>query len=280
MIALNYMGLNSLMPFNLLLLLALGFVIINQLPLRQGLKNILHLSYIIRLLVAAVGDILPVSILSLPGKGKNAVRFINDAQDLSSEGLNEILASFDFSSEVWISVIAIIFFFLGKNSILILIFNCLLGTLSAYLVYLTTSIIYNSKIGKGAMLIASFFPYFIAVSAVELRESIIIYFLLLSIYNYIKWIKFDHIKSLIQAVLFSLLSGVFHGGILVIIVVYLIHYAVKVLHNISIVSIKPIKTVIGFIGIGLLLFYSYTLSLGYVKIFPIYQSLEQGTIST
>jgi hypothetical protein len=139
------------------------------------------------------------------------------AQYLNS-GIRDYLSS---NVSIYGKVIGFIYLFTGRMPLVIQYLNVLLGVITVFFVYM---IILELKGGKRrariGSLIAALFPTLSLFSVIILRESIITFLVTLSIYFFLKWLNTGNNLKAVFAVALMFITGLFHGAMLLIIVVY------------------------------------------------------------
>lgn len=81
--------------------------------------------------------------------------------------------------------LGIIYFIFGPNVIIARIIQALFGSFSAIIIYRIAKVLYNESIGRTASLFFIFFPVFVYYNALHLKETLMLYFTLLSIHSII-----------------------------------------------------------------------------------------------
>ncbi|WP_088007039.1 phospholipid carrier-dependent glycosyltransferase [Indiicoccus explosivorum] len=75
-----------------------------------------------------------------------------------------------------------------------------------------------------ALLIFTFMPTGIVMSSILLRESIIVFFISISLYQFICWFTGSNIGAFLQAAGWALAASVFHSGMIGFLIAYLLAY--------------------------------------------------------
>ncbi|MCL2019391.1 MAG: hypothetical protein FWG70_06470 [Oscillospiraceae bacterium] len=112
----------------------------------------------------------------------------------------------------------------------------IIGEFVNILLYLGTALVIRNtlifcRVSQKTKLISlavfCFFPWSILVSNVTLRESVILFFFVLSVSSFIKYLKNDSQKEFILSVVFGLTAGFFHSGAMIAVPVYVLFWFIK-----------------------------------------------------
>ena len=95
-------------------------------------------------------------------------------------------------------------------------------TVMFYLIKILNLLQINHKVKKLILIIVAFIPNYIIMSSILLRESLLILFLTISLYLFLKWWKSYSIYSLMWSFFFVLLASYLHSGAIANGLVYLI----------------------------------------------------------
>jgi hypothetical protein len=260
---------NYLVPF--LILLPLSVLAIRTSSFNLKVKFILTVSFVIKQLITIINEIDP-GMFSAPGKRTNAVTFHIMGTKLSKLNITEIFSSEYNYNEYWSSIIGLFYKFIGENNYFIIYINIILSLLTAIYVYKTVLKIKDEKSALWALGITSFFPGLLILSTVELRESVIIYFMMLSIYCFVLFIDKNKIVYISLAVLFIIISGIFHAGMLVLLLGYVFYLMINNINRASTFVVIGLFIVIGYFSI-------YFTPLFMNKAGPLINSLKNNTFS-
>lgn len=74
--------------------------------------------------------------------------------------------------------------------------------------------------------ILGFFPTYVILSSLLLRESFIIFFTTLSLFYFIKWYRFDGLVNMSCAFIFLFISSLMHSGMILVAVGYVIAFSI------------------------------------------------------
>lgn len=170
-------------------------------------------------------DIFAKDIFVLPGSGLDTEMFHGRAVTFANGG--DVGRGGNFST-----VIGYIYMLFGEQRILAQYF---ISLLSMYSIVITNKILELANISDRIKLISliliSFLPYFAILSSILLREMLVVFFVTMSLYYFIKWWESAHLKYFILAIIFPVFAAAFHSGAIAISVSYIfiyIFYDVKV----------------------------------------------------
>ncbi|QDY44831.1 hypothetical protein FK545_02800 [Planococcus glaciei] len=158
-----------------------------------------------------IWDIYGRNIFILPNSEGDAIGFKDSAVAISE---NILLISTDVYGGLYAKVMGALFYIVGPQLILGHYINVLLSISVIYIIYLILKMLeINTWVISVILLIAAFFPNSIIMSAIFLREMIISFFVILSLYHYIKWIKFGKTFNVFLCILFLSMASMFHSGV-------------------------------------------------------------------
>lgn len=208
----------KILPFIVIISMTITFIIDlgrNKLPKKMLL--ILFVVYFTRVLLLFF-DLYGRNLFVLPNSGFDSERFHGEAI--------HILQAKDFSEGSYYSgLIAIIYNFFGIERIISQYVNVLLSMNAILLTYKTLSLYnINKKITENATIIMALLPNYALLSSILLRESMIIFSVSISIYNFSLWLKKEKRWLLFLSVLWALVASVFHSGSVAILMSYAVFY--------------------------------------------------------
>lgn len=189
----------------------LFFVIIDFRKYHKKLTLILYSGYVARLL-AMLWDIYARNIFLFPGSGGDSERFLSTAIRISQ---NISLLSQEIYGDYYTKFLGIMFYSTGAERMIGQYINVLLGVsiiITLYNILKTLNI--NEKTIYIVITLIAFFPNAIVMSAILLRENLIIIFALLSFLFFLKWYKNGGLLNIFLSTLFLLLSSSFHAGVI------------------------------------------------------------------
>jgi len=163
-------------------------------------------------------DVYGRNIFILPHSGADSEVYYRQAL-FFSRNLSAILSDTGY---VYSKIIGFIFYFIGPQRMFGQYINILLGISIIFIIYKVLIILeINEKITKAIVLIAAFFPNSMVMSSIFLREMFIIFFVMLSLYYFIKWYKSARYIDMLISLITLGLASMFHSGVIGIIVGYL-----------------------------------------------------------
>ena len=116
-------------------------------------------------------------------------------------------------SGVYFRIVGLIYRLFGVQRINAQYFNVMLSMFTIFFVKkILAQIKLDKKIFNMGLLLIAFLPNYVIMSAILLRESVIIFLITMSLYHFIKWWKNQHTTNIVLAMLFSLAAGFFHSG--------------------------------------------------------------------
>lgn len=189
----------------------LFFVIIDFRKYNKKMALILYSGYVARLL-AMLWDIYAKNIFLFPGSGGDSERFLSTAIRITQ---NINLLSQEIYGDYYTKLLGIIFYSTGVERMIGQYINVLLGVsiiITLYIILKTLNI--SEKTIYIAITLLAFFPNAIVMSAILLRENLIVLFLLLSFLFFVKWYQNGGVLNIALSTLFLLLSSSFHAGVI------------------------------------------------------------------
>ncbi len=205
------------------LIVSLTFLIIGSffiLLKEVKIKKILFFAFLFRFLAAIISyteyNFLWLNIFPLEGATTNAVYFHDEAFRIYSNGFLDMLVNFsDYSSNFYSLFISLIYFVFGPYNIIPILINVIFGVLIVYRVFQFSSLLFNNKIAKLSSYFASLSPWMIIFCSTLLREAMVTYFILSSVYLLFKYYKNDKLKYLFYIFLYSVIYILLHGALLI-----------------------------------------------------------------
>ncbi|MDP4181990.1 MAG: phospholipid carrier-dependent glycosyltransferase, partial [Bacillota bacterium] len=121
--------------------------------------------------------------------------------------------------------VGIIYYFTGRTPFIAQYFNVFFGFFTVYFVYkLICEIGGSKKAALAGSFITAIFPTLNLYSAVILRENIITFFSLLSVYYFVKWLKSGKLFQIIISSVFLGVASSVHGAMIIVGGVYLFFF--------------------------------------------------------
>lgn len=126
---------------------------------------------------------------------------------------------------VYFRIVGIIYRLFGIQRVTAQYFNVLLSMFSIFLVKKTLVDLELSKRTRDlSLVLLSFLPFYIIMSSILLRESVIIFLITLSLYHFIKWWKTANLLNFTVAIICPLIAALFHSGSMAPTVAYVLVY--------------------------------------------------------
>lgn len=159
---------------------------------------------------------------NLPDSTSDAVSFEKTAWEFATAWIKGVEAGSHSSAYLYSKVIAVIYYFLDRTPLIAQFLNVIMGVAIIYFVYKAIIVLFNNKkAGYIGAFITAIYPTLNLYSAILLRESVIIFFFVLSFLFFSLWIKKGELKNIILSVIFIFISSMFHGGVFLAGLVYL-----------------------------------------------------------
>lgn len=236
------------------------------------LRRVIILGFVLRALLALVHAFW----FPLYGSGADAVRFERVAWELaeawrSGQPFELITGTYFYSF-----IIGIFYYILGRCPLLMQGINVFLGALIVYNVGAITRAIFDSRKGVIAAWITCLFPTLILFSAITLREIMLVFCFSLAVLFFVHWQMCNNNTVLLKSVFWLFISGLFHAGITVLLMVPFVFW-LKLLGK-DFWRVKSVSLISGVI-IGLILLFIISIPLnqgiGLEKI-PDIESLDKA----
>lgn len=176
-------------------------------------RLLLSFAYIIRL-IAMFWDIYGRSIFTFVGSGGDSEGFLRSAVYISNDlGL---LKGYVYGG-LYTKILGVISYITFPERILLQYLNVILGLFIILIIYkILKSLFIDEKVIRNSLIIISLFPMSIIHSAILLRENIISFFVILSLYYFIKWYKKKNLYNKIISMTLLGIASIFHSGVIVI----------------------------------------------------------------
>lgn len=141
---------------------------------------------------------------------------------LSSRAMKDI---FSIRTDFHFKYIASIYYALGRVTLFIQSINVFLSIATiVFIGKITEELVEDKKLVYEGIIMATLWPLFNIFVTTIIRESIIIFFTTLSIYQFIVWTKHCKNKYIIAAILYLFIASIFHSGVVYILLIYLCSY--------------------------------------------------------
>lgn len=209
------------------LFMAIFFLIIFLSRSNKNLFLILFLAFTIRSLTALTN----YYIFPFPDSlwDSRAVEFF--ALLYSNVNITTWIDTFGFSnhSSIFHFILSFFYYFFGRSPLILLGFSVFLGIMSIYIFYNTCFEIFtNRNVAFKSSLLLAFLPAHVLYSSLIMKEIVIVFIIISSIYFYVKWFKYNtHLSALLSFIIYSSLLF-FHSGLLVGIVPFVTAYLYRI----------------------------------------------------
>jgi hypothetical protein len=154
--------------------------------------------------------------------GGDAATFARHAAEYAAAGPAAVAGAFEFGSQLWTWLIAMVFLQTGESALLIAALNVCLGSLIVWNVHALALLIWGAQPARIAAWIVALHPFAAMFSAVTLREVVVVYPLTLAALYLARWGQQQRPAALGGAVALLALSGAFHQAGLVVLAFMLV----------------------------------------------------------
>lgn len=186
----------------------------------RKIRYIIILGYLLRVFIL-FWDLYARNIFSLSNSGADTEMFYKTSL-LISDNLAMIGST---RGGMYSNILGVLFSLIGPQRVVGQYLNVLLGISTVLMIYRILGILeINTRIKQIVIIVAAFFPNSIIFSAIFLREIFPIFFVLVSLYYFIKWFKGTQTKNILLAFLFLGLASTFHSGVIGISLGYIFAY--------------------------------------------------------
>ncbi len=173
-------------------------------------KNFLLVAFLLRFICVLINE---YELFTLPDSRDDARTFEQAARDFSRIYGYKIISDFFVADSFFISRILSIFYTtFGESKMMAQTISAFLGTMSVYLVFRLTIMIWDHASAIKAAWATAIFPTLILYSSLTLREPYIVFFLLIGLVGIESFFRKKNFFSLVQVVLSFYLLMLFHGG--------------------------------------------------------------------
>lgn len=167
---------------------------------------IIYSGFIIRIVIILIDLYVPsVNIFS---SGTDTEYFHSASLDIAN-GIMPLSEGRTF----YVTFLSGFYYLFGEQRVLAQLFNVVLWVFSA--IYLLKALLLfdlRKNLILFTLLIFTLLPNGMFMSSILLRESLIVFFITLSLYYFLKWLKFKNMKDYFFALLLSLPAMIFHAG--------------------------------------------------------------------
>ena len=221
-----------------------------------SVANILYAAFVIRVFVIILG----IDFITLPDSEGDAWFFELVAYEWSKLGfLNAIFNFPELNESFLISYIISIFYSLTDRSIVLAqSISLLFGVLSVFMSCVLAKKLWGDRTAIKVGWLTAFYPSLILYSTLVMREMYICFFLLVALNNVINWTNNGSYKSFFLATLSFIMAGIFHGGMYVGLIMFImlaISFNFKKILKMLINGIVTSKSSVAFALMITLIFY-------------------------
>lgn len=203
---------NILVAFNSLLILFFIFTGIKN----DIVKFFLIIFFLLRIFLLYI-DYYGKELVNVFHSGGDSERFYQWGIDISKNLslINEI------SYTTYTDFLGILYWIIGDQRLLSQFINVILGIWAIFVFYKILDLL-SLKDSKKLFFLSlySLYPQNIIFSSILLREALIQFFFIYSIFFFTKWLKTNNKINIFTTVLFVLLSSLFHSGMIISLLVY------------------------------------------------------------
>lgn len=186
---------------------------------KKNIRDIFIIGYSLRL-TGLFWDIFARKIFVLPHSGADTEGFYRAAL-LISENISNIGST----KELYVQINSFLFHLIGPQRIFAQYLNVLLGISTIYLFYKTMNILkIDTKIKNKMLIVVALFPTSVILSSVFLREMAPTFFVMLSLYYFMKWYQHPRYTYMFLSFVYIGIASTFHSGVIGIAIGYLFSY--------------------------------------------------------
>ena len=181
--------------------------------LRPNISKILYGALIVRVLVMLIGHYL----VALPDSTADAISFEREAWSLAQGGFFNAIDNYAGGPNAkfvsWL--IAIPYSLFGRSILMAQSMSLFFGIGCVFLGWELAKIIWDKQTANKVGWVIALFPSLILYSVLVMRETYIVFFLIVALYGVVTWIKDNNYKSLVLAILGFLGATFFHGALMI-----------------------------------------------------------------
>lgn len=172
-------------------------------------KNFLLLAFFLRATFVVLHQ---YDFITLPDSQFDAQKFEGLARDFSrNSGLSVVFSFFNTDSFLISRIISIFYTIFGESKMMAQSISVGLGVGSVYLVYKLCLILWDRHSAKKAAWVTAIFPTLVLYSCLTLRESYIVFFLLIGMLSIVKFTRNNSFTSFLQVIFSFFILVFFHG---------------------------------------------------------------------
>ena len=173
------------------------------------LKDFILVAFLLRTLCVLINE---YEIIILPDSQDDARTFELIARKFSSNyGLTIVLDFFKNDSLLMSRFISIFYTIFGESKMMAQCISVIIGTLSVYMVYYLSNELWDHDSAKKAAWVTALFPNLVLYSSLTLRETYIVFFLLIGLIGILRFIQKNSFNSFLQSITSFYLLIFFHG---------------------------------------------------------------------
>lgn len=210
-------------PVISLILPIIGIVIISLDSTKEFSNKKIQLLFMIIILIKVLFMIYQAEYKNLPMGGNDWSGYERHANELLNSSGDFLKLLFLSDVNIFSRIIAVIYYFFGNYIQLV---NCFVFILSLsmvkYIHKVSMLLLNDKKLSNIIALVSSIWPISFIFSITVLRETPIQWAFIISVYCFLKYIKFGRLKYLIGLVVFSLIATIFHSGMIVVLLTYIL----------------------------------------------------------
>lgn len=182
---------------------------------------IISAAFFVRYLLAIVQSY----IMPLPDSGADAKVFEQLGWSVAAAWNNGTQVPGTPGAYIYSKFIGLVYYVTGRVPFIIQFINVMLGVLTVYIVYkLIIMLKDNKKAALTGAFITAFYPTLNLYSAITLRETIITFLGLISVYYLVKWLNRGSISEFLKSFILLAAACVLHGAIILLTGVYLFFF--------------------------------------------------------
>ncbi len=170
-------------------------------------------------------------VVPLPQSQSDAVDFVELASSLTSRGVIDIISSLTPGAYSYSRLLSLIFKQLGSSVLLGKSINVLIGTLTIYVVFISSRRLWSPNTATRAAWIVALYPSLILYSSITLREAPIQLSLALFAYYLIRWEQNKKTYLLLLSFGWFICASVLYSGFIVIIPLLVVLISIHLVIN-------------------------------------------------
>ena len=177
------------------------------------IKTIILAAFFLRVICVLIDQYL---FIKLPDAYGDADRFEGLAREYSREyGLLIIFDFLKIDSFLISRIISLFYSIFYESKMMAQSISVTLGTISVYLIYYLSNMLWDHTSAKKAAWFTALFPTLILYSSITLREVYVVFFLLIALIGIVKFMQKNSFVSFIQAIISFFVLLLFHGPLAV-----------------------------------------------------------------